>query len=203
MGMWRLLVLVPALVPALVAMLLGSAGPGLAGDQARVLASRFYELPAGLPVSVDVYDDSALNLELRDTFVAALKARGVLVEPRAPLEVMLDLRVQEGKLERTEPSLGQARTDLGDSEIDVNVLSNREDSLLGGQRSEPGTRVIREGVVALVARLRDPEARELLWQGEAATAMDARGLEGLAPLLVAPLAASYGESADRSVTLRP
>ncbi len=179
---------------SLALVLLLVAGGARAGDSALVSTTLFRDLPPGTAVSVEVYDDSELNLRVRDDFVAALEARGVDIAEDAPLELMLDLQVREGRLEVTEPSLGRASSNVSDSRVELNVLSNREDSVLGGRRSDPGTRVVRESLVNLNAQLRDPGARELLWQGDASTAMDRRGLDGLAPRLVAPLADSYGRS---------
>jgi hypothetical protein len=175
-------------------LLLLPAGPGLAGDSAVISASRFSDLPPGKAVNVQVYDDSDMNLRVREAFVQALQVRGVTVVAGAPLELMLDLTVQEGRLEITQPSLGRASSNVSDSRVELNVLSNTEDSVLGGRRSEPGTRVVREGIVSLNAQLNDPEARETLWQGDVRTEMDRRGLEGLAERMVEPLADSYGRN---------
>ncbi|MGP1255269.1 MAG: hypothetical protein ACTS10_12705 [Kiloniellales bacterium] len=185
-----------------IALLWVVAATAQANEQARVIATLFSDAPPMLPVSVDVYDDSELNLQLRDDVIAALKARGVTVDPAGALLLMLDLQVRQGQMERTDPSLGQAQTSRGGAQVDVNVLSNTEDSLLGGQRSEPGVRILREGLVTLSGQLRDQAENEVVWQGDASTSMDERGLEGLAPLLVDPLADSYGRTEDREVTLR-
>ena len=187
----------------LVGLLLASSAMAQQSDAARITATLFAETAPVLPVSVDVYDDSELNLRLRDDFEAALKSRGVTVDPSAPLVLMLDLQVRQGQIERTGPTLGRAETNLGEAQVDVNVLSNTEDSLLGGQRSQPGVRILREGLVSLSAQLRDSDQPEVLWQGDAYTVMDARGLEGLAPLLVAPLADSYGRTTDNALNLSP
>ena len=187
----------------LVGLLFVSSAMAQQGDAARITATLFAETAPVLPVSVDVYDDSELNLRLRDDFEAALKSRGVTVDPSAPLVLMLDLQVRQGQMERTGPTLGRAQTNLGEAQVDVNVLSNTEDSLLGGQRSQPGVRILREGLVSLSAQLRDSDQPEVLWQGDAYTAMDARGLEGLAPLLVTPLAESYGRTTDNALNLSP
>jgi hypothetical protein len=172
-------------------------GTALASERATLSATLFRDLPAGATVGVGIYDDSEANLAVRDAFLAALEGQGVAVAPagEAVLELMLDVRVREGRLQTTSPTLGEARTNLGESEVEVNVLSNTRDSLLGGRRSDPGTRILREGLVNLNAQLRDPAAREILWQGDATTAMDARGVDGLALLLVDPLAEAYGRNA--------
>ncbi|WP_119166422.1 hypothetical protein [Algihabitans albus] len=187
----------------LIGLIFGSTALAQGGGPSRLVATLFADAAPVLPVAVDVYDDSELNVQLRDDFIAALQTQGVTVDPTAPLQLMLDLQVRQGEMERTGPTLGRAETNLGDAQVDVNVLSNTEDSVLGGRRSETGVRILREGLVTLSAQLRDPGQSEVVWQGDASTAMDARGLEGLAPLLVAPLAESYGRNVDSNLNLRP
>jgi hypothetical protein len=184
--------------------LFAGVGSAAAGQSATVDAQRLEAVPAGAAVAVEIYDDSELNLEVREAFVSALEARGVPVEAAARLRVMLDLQLREGRLEETAPSLGRSHSDTQETEVEVNVLSSSQDSLLGGQRSEPGTRVVREGVVSLEAQLRDRAGGPVLWTGRARTTDDARGFERLAPMLAAPLAEAYGETVGPySVSLAP
>ena len=172
---------------------------GAPGSVSSVL---FHELPAGFPVEVITFDDTEVNLEIRGRFEEELQKAGQVVAPDAPLELSFTTEVEQGDFAKREPSLGRigasTEHDSGTRgsdtgvDVEVNVWSSTQDSVLGGRQPSAGA-----GSGAryhMTAQLRDRESGQVLWQGEAFSEMLGGDHARLARSMVGPLVAAYGRS---------
>src|SRR3546814_4461316 len=99
-------------------------------------------------VAVSPYDDSDLNLKLKADFEAALAERWqarMIEEAAAAFLLLFESEVVPADMAPPPPSLGSARLDGGGAEVNVNVWSSSQDSVLGGRQesNEAGTNVFR------------------------------------------------------------
>lgn len=147
------------------------AAPGLA------YASSFIPVPAGTPIDVQPWDNTADNQRVKMSFTEALNRHGVpLMERRATLVLNFETEVDSLAV----PVGGFGR----DSRVRMSLGSNSEDALTrhtdgGGSAT---TRYI------LRATLDDQRSGERLWQGEAtytgAVTDEAAVFAAMAPILI-------------------
>ncbi len=163
-----------------------------------MVTARTFRQPAeGFTVSVSPYDDSELNLKLKSDFEAALAGRWqakATEEAAAAYLLLFEAEVVTGELAPKPPSLGSARVDDEGAEVNVNVWSSTQDSVLGGrQEAAPaGSNVFHIGAV-----LRDRRSGEVAWQGDAYYVLSEPETERVARALVAPLVDKIGQSVAR------
>src|SRR3546814_19154929 len=87
-------------------------------------------------VAVSPYDDSDLNLKLKADFEAALAERWqarMIEEAAAAFLLLFESEVVTADMAAPPPSLGSARRDGGGAEVNVNVWSSSQDSVLAGR----------------------------------------------------------------------
>lgn len=172
-----------------------SAGAG------RVNSTLYHQLPEGFPVEVIVFDDNELNVDIRDRFTEELAKAGHLSAVDAPLELSFETEVVTGSIATHKPSLGRiggsSEEEVGNRgsrsgvDVEINVWSNTQDSVLGGRKSESTSR---ETLYRLVAQLRDRATGRVLWRGEAVCTMVTSDQKRLARSMVPPLVGAYGAS---------
>jgi hypothetical protein len=157
----------------------------------------FSQPPQGLAVFVAPYDDSELNLKLKGDFESRLTdTMGARVTPEqaASFLFLFEAEVVPAEQAPSRPSLGSARVDEGGAEVNVNVWSSSQDSVLGGrqQAAELGGSVFHINAV-----LRDKASGEVVWQGDAYYDLSGPETERVARALVAPLVDKMGQSVVR------
>ncbi|WP_340118569.1 hypothetical protein [Pelagibius sp. 7325] len=153
--------------------------------------------PQDLAVYVAPYDDSELNLKLQGDFEGRLADKlGARVTPErtASFLFLFESEVVPAEQAPGRPSLGSARVDEGGAEVNVNVWSSSQDSVLGG-RQQPGE--LGSSVFHINAVLRDKASGEVVWQGDAYYDLSGPETERVARALVAPLVDKMGQSVVR------
>jgi hypothetical protein len=157
----------------------------------------FSQPPQGLAIFVAPYDDSELNLKLKGDFESRLADKmGARVTPEraASFLFLFESEVVPAEQAPSRPSLGSARVDEGGAEVNVNVWSSSQDSVLGGRRqaAELGSSVFHINAV-----LRDKASGEVVWQGDAYYDLSGPETERVARALVASLVDKMGQSVVR------
>ncbi|MBV8535360.1 MAG: hypothetical protein JO128_07200 [Alphaproteobacteria bacterium] len=163
---------------------LGGAALGARADDeseaapGRAYASSFIAVPAGAPINVRPWDNSAENQRVKLSFTEALHRRGIpLTESGATLILNFETEVDSLAV----PGLG---TGLGHVRDESRVRMDIQDNLLGGRTESGGgtTRYI------LRATLDDQQSGQRLWQGEAsytgAVTDETATFAAMAPVLV-------------------
>lgn len=163
-----------------------------------MITARSFAAPAaGFSVSVAPYDDSELNLRLKEDFERRLVERWqthLTAEPAAAFLLLFESEVVSADMAPPPPSLGSARIDEQGAEVQVNVWSSSRDSLFGGRNgnAEGGSNVFH-----ISALLRDRQSGELAWQGDAYYVLSEPNPERVARALVPPLVDRIGRSIVR------
>jgi len=173
-----------------------------AGAPGSVSSVLYHDLPVGLPIEVATFDDTDTNLEIQARFVKELEKSGYLVAEEAPLELSFtseviqgDLRRKSGSLGRigasTEQDRGTRGSDVG-VDVELNVWSSTQDSVLGGIQPQAGSG--RHAQMHINALLRDRSSGQVLWQGDAFSALVISDERRLARAMVKPLVDAFGRS---------
>ncbi len=159
----------------------GAAAGARADDQNEALpglayASSFIPVPAGAPINVRPWDNSAENQRVKLSFTDALHRRGVpLTDAGTTLTLNFETEVQSLAV----PGIG-----AGPVRNESRVRMDIQDNLLGGRTESNGgtTRYI------LRATLDDQQSGQRLWQGEAsytgAVTDETATFAAMAPVLV-------------------
>ena len=156
------------------------------------------DLPDGQPIAVTPFADDDLSLSVKARFEAALRAAGRPVSDSAPLTLSFDTKVIVGRFTRAEANMGRFEADDAGVQLNLNIWSSSQDSLLGG-RQKAGAPSRKVNLFHMNVVLRDRETGKTLWQGDAYCEMLTADQKRIAGSMVAPLTASLG----RSVTGRP
>jgi len=164
-----------------------------------VNAASFEPLDRALPVTVQPLDDTDLNLQIRDQILAELRQGAYRVSDPAALELSFDSSVEQGRIPARELSLGHldagsekdAQSGTG-VDVEVNVWSSSQDSVLGGRKEAEGKRKVSQ--FHINAELRSLRDGTLIWRGDVFADMDLSGPEQLSGQLVLPLVASLGRT---------
>jgi len=163
-----------------------------------MLTTRAFRPPSpGMAVFVSPYDDSALNLTLKGDFESRLAEKaGARVTPErtAAFLFLFESEVIPAEQAPRRPSLGSARVNEGGAEVNVNVWSSTQDSVLGGRQQAAD---LGSSVFHINAVLRDKASGEVVWQGDAYYDLSGPETERVARALVAPLVDRMGQSVVR------
>lgn len=157
-----------------------------------VNAALYRQIPPGFPVTVDSYDDSDLSLGVLARVVEALKRQGVLVIDDAPLLLMIDTTIRDGRLTVPRSNGTDTYTQRDGINTRIQRWSDLRDERIGVPLSEQ--RIDGLGVLVLDAQLRDRESGEVIWKGDASAQMSDRDPSRIGDALVAPLLSSYGQT---------
>ena len=176
-------------------------GPNAVG---AVNSSAFEAFDSGRALKVVPLDDTDLNLQIRDQIVQELVRAAYGTSGEGQLELSFDTAVEQGQIPSRQLSLGRveagseldAQSDPG-VDVEVNVWSSSQDSVLGGRKEAEGKRKTNQ--FRITAELRDVAARTLLWRGEVVSEMGLEQPEQLSAAMVGPLVDSLG----RTVRNRP
>ncbi|HTP82869.1 MAG TPA: hypothetical protein VMQ11_07990 [Alphaproteobacteria bacterium] len=142
-------------------------------------ASSFIPVPAGTPINVRPWDNSAENLRVKLSFTEALNRRGVPLTTDGGTKLTLNFETEVQSL--AVPGLGSG---FGTVRNESRVRMDIQDNLLGGRTENSGgtTRYI------LRATLDDQQSGQRLWQGEAsytgAVTDETATFAAMAPVLV-------------------
>lgn len=171
--------------------------PQAVAEQGVVNAALYRNLPEGFPISVDSYDDSDLSLGVLERVIAGLRQRGVLVMDDAPLKLMVDTTIQDGRLRVP----GLDGTDTYTQREGINPRIQRQTQLSDERIGVPLSRQQIEGVGSLTvdAVLRDLETGEVIWKGDATAPMADVDPSRIGNGLVPGLVRSYGKTVRREI----
>ena len=148
-------------------------------------------------ITVSPYDDSDLNLRLKTEFEQLLRARDRNVtESDAELLLLFETETIPTDEVPRGPSLGSAQAGSAGVDVNVNVWSSTQDSVLGG-RKKPGSLGV--NVFHINALLRDKASGEVVWQGDAYHELVTTDTERIARSMVPFLVDNLG----RTVTHEP
>ena len=192
---------------ALALVALGAASAGAAelapADQVAQLAPNgapgvlntrtFGDLPADRSIMVTPYGDDDLSLSIKTRFEEALRDAGRPVAASAPLTLSFESKVIEGQFSRTEANMGRFEASDEGVQLNLNIWSSSQDSLLGGrQKAEAPSRKV--NLMHMNAVLQDRESGKTLWQGDAYCELLTANQARIAGSMVAPLIASLGRT---------
>ena len=174
-----------------------ASGQGEQRSQGMLTARAFKETPERFTVSVSPYDDSGLNLRLKDDFETQLRESGrvgLATSGAADYLLLFESGVVPAEAVPRGPSLGSAQVGTAGVDVTVNIWSSSQDSVLGGRQDEAriGSSVFHIGVI-----LRDRESGTVAWQGDAYHELDDPENERVARAMVAPLVDRIGQSVAR------
>lgn len=187
-----------------------TAQAGAAG-QGSLTATAYHAVPGGFPIEVRTFDDSAVNLDIQSRLIDALGRSGYLVEAGAPLELSFESEVIQGAVSTNRTSLGRVESSTNAStgnqgssigvDVQVNVWSSTQDSVLGGRQSAGGSG--KHARFHINAVLRDRENGRVLWQADALGDLLTADEGRVARAMIEPLVEAFGQSvADRRFELR-
>ena len=143
-------------------------------------------------ITVTPYDDNALNLRLKTEIETVLEAQDrAVAEAKTGLLLLFETKVVPSDEVPRGPSLGSAQAGTAGVEVNVNVWSSTQDSVLGGrqERGDLGTNVLH-----INALLRDQASGDVLWQGDAYHTLESGDTERIALGMIPPLIEKLGES---------
>ncbi|WP_299397360.1 hypothetical protein [Pelagibius sp.] len=181
----------------------GAGGPQAPG---MITSQAFKDFSAAAPITVTPYDDNDLNLQLKAEFETELQANERKVaEAETGLLLLFESKIIPVEQAPRRPSLGSvsARSGRGDDpsrqdgsddvevDVNVNVWSNTQDSVLGGRQEAQS---VGTSVFHINAVLRDQANGEVLWQGDAYYELQSPDAERVARAMVPPLVDNLGKS---------
>lgn len=165
------------------------------GNKPGLLVTRvFKKPPEKLTVSVTPYDDSDLNLRLKQDFEAQLAAQDrarVETASGAAYLLLFETEVVPADAVPRGPSLGAANVTESGVDVNVNVWSSSKDSVLGGRQQDGD---VGSNVFHINAVLRDRGSGDVTWQGDAYYELSGPASERVARGMVAPLVQKLGQS---------
>ncbi len=154
-------------------------------------AVSYREVPQPLSLSVTLFDDSSLDLRIRDEMIAALERakQDLADEPRYELELSNEGQVG-GRISRA-PSLGRVSSSEDDSRIEMNIWSSTQDSILGGRISDRER--ITAGSFTILASLRE-RGGGVVWEGRAIVGVERNRADPYVTAMVEALAQNLGRT---------
>lgn len=154
-----------------------------------LLEFRCGEVPIAEDLDVLPTGGEALDHDIASAFGEELARHRYRVVPGAGLVVAIDATREEGRLDRGPGSLGKLRAGKGGVEMQMNLWSSGEDSLLVRrapryEREEPK--------LIIVATLRDRQSNKIFWRGRASGPIGIASPRSVGMALVPPLVSVFG-----------
>lgn len=168
--------------------------PGMAFAQGLVTAAAYRDPPPGFAIKVGVFDDSDLNLSIRDQLVEALKAQGHLVDDSGRMPLMLETESVNRQETRTERFLGGGTIE-GAGDPNYGAWRSPEAEIFGDYERQVVTGFT--SYFHIRASLRDPDDNKVIWVGDAYAQLGNRNPRVYVPGMVRELAAAYGQTVRR------
>ena len=164
---------------------------GAIAGRGELNAVSYREVPRPLSLSVALFDDSSLDLRIRDEMIAALERakQNLASEPRYELELSNESQAG-GKISRG-PSLGRVSSSEDDSRIEMNIWSSTQDSILGGRLSDRER--ITTGSFTILASLRE-RGGGVVWEGRAVVGVERNRADPYLAAMVEALAQNLGRT---------
>jgi hypothetical protein len=140
--------------------------PAFAADS-RISTFACGEYSDGHAIDVQVADDTAPMLRIRDGVVAALKKRNSEVSEDASWALDIDATTIRRSAKHKGPTLGSVDDGLPEDDVNIrmNLWSTRDDSLIGGRKDEIVS--ARRDEVRVSITINDKTNGKCLWRGEA------------------------------------
>jgi len=157
-----------------------------------VQAVSYREVPNPLSLSIILFDDSNLDLEIRDQMVAALERAKHSVGDDSLFELELSSEVRSGRFVTGGPSLGRLSSNNDNTRLEMNIWSSSQDSILGGRNSERSRRLFTS--FEIEATLRERSLGEVVWEGHAIVETDRGQADPYVPRMVESLVQSLGRT---------
>ncbi len=191
--MWRagIIVMIGILMPGAVQTVWAQAVTGGGG---MVNAVAFSALPEELVVEVTLFDNTDLDLAIRDEMIEALEGAKHAVSDGAPYELSLETDAEAIRYSSKDPSLGEISSVGGGLDVELNVWSSTKDSLLGGRQE----RTVRQGEnhFEIHAVLTDRQAGSVVWEGRATVEGDRGSAAPITRKMVDSLVANLGRTVN-------
>ncbi len=163
-----------------------------ANGQGVIQAVSYREVPNPLSLLVTLFDDSNLDLRIRDQMVASLERANHSLGDDPLFELELGSEVRSGRFVTGGPSLGRLSSNSDNTRLDVNIWSSSQDSILGGRNSERSRRSFTS--FEIEATLRERSLGEVVWEGHAIVEADRGQAEPYVPRMVESLVKSLGRT---------
>ncbi len=158
-----------------------------------IQAVSYREVPEPLSLSVTLFDDSRLDLRIRDQMIAALERANHDLRDNSLFELELSSTTRSGRFVADGPSLGRlSSTSDETSRFEMNIWSSSQDSILGGRFSEREGRTFSSFEIEAV--LRERSLGEVVWEGRAIVETDGGQAEPYVPQMVESLVRSLGQT---------
>jgi hypothetical protein len=149
-------------------------------------------------IQLNPADDSDLYLSVKKAVRDAVEQSGHPVAEKAPLELYYSLAETAVEVREAGPSLGHLEVRTVNREVRsqllVNIWSNKQDSLIGGRRTESGVRV--SNVLIATFELNRLDNGRCVWRGEGAVELGAVTAQDVARSLATAVASRIGQAID-------
>lgn len=149
---------------------------GAGGAPCVISAAALKPVPEGVAYRARGYSDTDLDIEIRESLEAELERTNHSIADAGPLQLDFDNEIMSAERAQAQgPSLGRFRVG-GDEptrrgvDVQVNVWSSSQDSLLGG-RQQRGSGQAGPSVFRLNVVLRDTRIGTVLWEAHASCEM--------------------------------
>ena len=162
------------------------------GGQGKLHAVSYRELPDRVTLTVTLFDNSTLDIKIRDEMVAALEKSHHSLREEAPFELELSSEMRSAGAAGAEGNLGRLSSDNDDTRIEMNIWSSSQDSILGGRSSGAAGRTA--GTFEIQAALRERSLGEVVWQGSAIVLAERDQVEPYLARMVESLAQNLGRT---------
>jgi hypothetical protein len=164
------------------------------GGLGVVHAVSYREVPNPLSLSITLFDDSNLDLRIRDQMVASLERAKYSLGDDPLFELELSSGVRSGSFSAANPSLGRVSSnrDVERFQFQMNIWSSSLDSVLGGRHSDRERRTLSS--FEIQATLRERSLGEVVWEGRAIVEAERSQVEPYVPRMVESLVQSLGRT---------
>jgi hypothetical protein len=154
-----------------------------------LLEFRCGEVPIAEDLDVLPTGGDSLDQDIARAFGEELTRQRYRVAPGAGLIIAIDAMREEGRLDRLPGSLGKIKAGKGGLEMQMNLWSSGEDSLLARRERQYERQ---EPKLIIVATLRDRQSSKIFWRGRASGPIGNASPRSIGLALVPPLVSAFG-----------